>query len=259
VDRLVRRAAPEVPPEPPRLRDLSRVLILVGAAIVIVSAPLPWLVRVGNPPPQTVSGWSGVADGFFQSVVAAVLAVLAWSRAADSSNATVIRALPAILGSIAVAFGIGALRAMENQQRIWEREGATGVEQPALWIFLVGAAVLAFGGIWLGIRWLRDPARPRPTIGVPRHHLRWAAFGTGGAVLGGAIVAVLVLNSGLGPVAMSLPLVVGVLLGALVGGNLGARLARRGATAPPASHTSRPLDRVGGSVRRRAPSERDAG
>lgn len=252
MERLLRRRAPTAQPEPPRLRDPARALILVGAVVAIVTSPLPWLVRVGNPPPQTVTGWSGVADGFFLAVVAVGLAVLAWSRSAGASPSIVLRGLPAVLGAVAVAFGIGALRSMENRIHIWEREGATGIHQPTLWIFLAGAALLALGGLWLGIRWLRDPARPRAVVTISAQTARWATLGTVGAVGGAGIVAVVVLNSGLDPVAMSLPLLVGVMVGAIVGGNAGAWLAGT-LGARPADRDRPPLDRVVPTLRTRGP------
>ena len=252
--RLLARRTPDAEPEPSRLRDPARALILAGAVVAIVASPLPWLVRVGNPPPQTVTGWSGVADGFFLAVAALGLATLAWSRSAAASPSVLLRGLPAVLGAVAAAFGIGALRSMENRIHIWEREGATGAYQPALWIFVAGAGVLAIGGLWLGVRALRDPTRPRAVVTISAETARWATLGTVGAVGGAGIVAAAVLNSGLDPVAMSLPLLVGVMVGAIVGGNAGAWLARTLA-ARPASEDGPPLDRVVPTVRTRGPAE----
>jgi hypothetical protein len=254
VARLLARRAPDSEPEPSRLRDPARALILAGAVVAIIASPLPWLVRVGNPPPQTVTGWSGVADGFFLAIAALGLASLAWSRGAAASPSVLLRGLPAVLGVVAIAFGIGALRSMENRIHIWEREGATGVHQPALWIFVAGAALLASGGLWLGVRALRDPTRPRAVLTISAETARWAALGTVGAVGGAGIVAAVILNSGLDPVAMSLPLLVGVMIGAIVGGNAGGWLARRRAVQQSRGERA-PLDQVVPTLRVRGPAD----
>jgi len=254
IERLLRPTTPDFEPEPSRLRDPARALILVGAAVAIVASPLPWLVRVGNPPPQTVTGWSGVADGFFLAVAAVGLAVLAWSRSAGDSPSILLRALPAVLGAVSVAFGVGAVRSMDNRIHIWEREGATGVHQPALWVFLVGAALLAVGGTWLGLRRVRDRSRPRVVVTISADTARWAVFGMVGTAVGVGVVALVVLNSGLDPVAMSLPLLVGVMVGAIVGGNAGAWLART-IGARPLDADRPPLDRVVPTLRTRGPAD----
>jgi hypothetical protein len=228
--------------------------VVVGAALAIAASPLPWLVRVGNPPPQTVSGWSGVADGFFLSVTAAALVALVLNRDAAASRSPIFRWLPLLLAAVAATFGVGAIRSMANQVHIWQGEGATGAYQPAFYLALLGAAILSAGGAWVGIRRVRDPARPSETLRPSRTTVTWALLGGLGAIVGAGGVALAILNSGLDPVAMSLPLMVGVMIGGIVGGNVGAGLARTLSARPVRSEPAG-LDRVvPGTVRPRGSS-----
>lgn len=228
--------------------------MVVGAALAIAASPLPWLVRIGNPPPQTVTGWSGVADGFLLAVTAGGLVALVLNRDAAASPSPLFRWLPLLLAAVAAAFGVGAIRSMENQVHVWQSEGATGAYQPPFYLALLGAAILSAGGAWIGIRRVRDPTRPSESLRPSRTTVAWALLGGLGAVVGAGGVAVVILNSGLDPVAMSLPLMVGVMIGGIVGGNVGAGLARSLSARPVRSEPTG-LDRVvPGGVRTRAPS-----
>jgi hypothetical protein len=243
VARLVQRRAPQVHPEPSLLRQPARLVVVAGAALAVAASPLPWLVRVGNPPPQTVTGWSGLADGFLLAVTAGALVALVLNRDASESRSPVFRWLPLLLAAVAATLGVGAVRSMENQIHIWQREGTTGTYQPAFYVALVGAAIVAIGGAWIGVRRVRDPARPSESLRPSRATVVWALLGGIGAVVGAGGVAIVILNSGLDPVAMSLPLMVGVMIGAIVGGNIGAGIART-LTARPTPTEESGLDRV---------------
>jgi hypothetical protein len=256
VARLVRRRAPDPGPQPSLLRRPENLVVVAGAALAIAASPLPWLVRVGNPPPQTVSGWSGVADGFFLSVTSAALVALVLNREAAASRSPIFRWLPLLLAAVAATFGVGAVRSMANQVHIWQGEGASGAYQPPFYVALLGAAILSAGSAWIGIRRVRVPARPSESLRPSRATVAWALLGGLGEIGGAGGVAILILNSGLDPVAMSLPLMVGVMVGGIVGGNAGARIARTASTK--AAPTATPgLDRVvPGVVRTRgAPDE----
>lgn len=226
VARLAQRRVPDVRPEPSLLRQPSRLIVVAGAALAIAASPLPWLVRVGNPPPQTVTGWSGLFDGFLLAVTAGALVALVLNRDASESRSPLFHWLPLLLAATAAALGVSALRNMENQIHIWQSEGATGAYQPAFYVSLVGAAVLAAGGGWIGFRRVREPSPAGESLRPSRATIAWALLGGLGAIAGSGAAAFAILNSGLDPVAMSLPLMVGVMIGAIVGGNLGAGLAR---------------------------------
>jgi hypothetical protein len=90
---------------------------------------------------------------------------------------------------------------------------------------------------------VRDPVRPTESLRPSRTTVAWALLGGLGAIAGAGVIAFAILNSGLDPVAMSLPLMVGVMVGAIVGGNLGAGLART-LTARPVATDRSSLDRV---------------
>ncbi|HEV8545709.1 MAG TPA: hypothetical protein VGQ64_05415 [Candidatus Limnocylindrales bacterium] len=150
-----------LPEEPSLLREPPRALVAVGAIIAIVSSPLPWAARTEIAGDVSKTGWQGTADGFLIAVVAVLLAVLAFNRSAVASRMRIIRRLPAILGVTAVILWLSGLRAMDGAIAIWRQQGYDGAYQPMLFVCLVGALMLAAGGIWLGTR--RDP---RPVRGA---------------------------------------------------------------------------------------------
>jgi hypothetical protein len=229
VRRLAVEGPAEIAPQRSPLRDPARAIAVVGALLAIVTSPLPWLTRVGNPPPAIRTGWSSTADGFLVAVVAVVLLFLAMNRTAGAARSRGLRLLPALLGALAAVLGFGATRALENQVAIWTTEGATGVYEPWFSLHLVGAALAAVGGLWLGIRRGLEPSPPGdPTdrIGLTRAGVASTALGAIGVVLGAIAVALLVLNSGLNDVAMSVPLLFGILTGGLFGGYVGSWFSR---------------------------------
>jgi len=229
VARLLERDVPKVRSEPSLLRDPARVLVVLGAIVAIVASPLPWLVKVGSPPPRTMTGWSGLFDGFLIAVVAGALVWLVLNRDVARSRMWLMRWLPPILGATAILLGISALRNMENQIEIWSIEGATGDYQPWLYVCLGGVAIIAVGTLLLAVRLLREPAAigtSARTIAIPRSTIAWVVFGTVGGVIGVAAAATLIIGLDFDPVAVSLPLLLGTILGGIVGAYLGARLAR---------------------------------
>lgn len=229
IRRLAERPAPVVTRRPSPLRDPPRALIVVGGLLAIVASPLPWLTRIGNPPAETRTGWSGTADGFLLAVVAIVLIALALSRGAGSSRSRGLRLMPAGLGALAAVLGFGSLRALENQVDLWERGGATGVYEPWVFVAVAGAGIVAAGGVWLGIRQSLQPMGPRDptdTFRITRAGVASVALGGLGVLVGSVGAALVVLNSGLNDVAMSMPLLFGILIGSLFGGYVGDRVAR---------------------------------
>jgi biotin transporter BioY len=127
--RILERRTPEVRHEPSLLRDPARVLIVAGGVLAIVASPLPWLVKVGGGTARTMTGWSGLADGFLVAVVAAAMIAAVLNGDVARSRAWMIRWIAPMLGVVAVVLGISALRNMENQIEIWSIEGATGDHQ----------------------------------------------------------------------------------------------------------------------------------
>lgn len=229
VARLFERQRPPIAPEPSLLRDPARALVVIGSVVAVVASPLPWLVKVGVPPPETVTGWSGLFDGFLIAAVAATLTWLVLNRDAANATTTLVRWLPPILGVTAAVLGVSALRNMDNQIEIWAMYGATGAYQPALFACLGGVAILALGTLLIGLRVLREPVTvaggSRPIIGVPGAIASVVCGAVGGLV--GAVGAALLLGSlDIDPIALSLPLILGTILGGLLGAHLGARLAR---------------------------------
>jgi hypothetical protein len=216
---------------------------VAGAVLAAVSSPLPWLEKVGNPPPDTLTGWSGLLDGFLIGVAAVVAAVLAASRGAATSQLTTIRWLPTAMGLLAALLCLSTVRDFENQIAIWRIEGATGgVYQPGMFAAFAGVAVLNAGTLALGVRaWRTQPASTQRVSqdGVSTERVRAAWRPTPevavGLVCGAAGVlggAVLVLATIRDPVAISLPLLLAVVTGGLVGANVGARVGARFRQAP---------------------------
>ncbi len=239
--------------ERPGLHDPARLLATVGAIVAIIASPLPWMTRVGNPPPQVRTGWSSTADGFLLAVVAAALLVLALSGSAATTRSRGLRLLPGLLGVVAGIFGFGAWRALENQDRIWRTEGAQGVYEPWFFLALIGAALATIGGLWLG--WQRARA---PGIGDSTDELRVTPTGVArtllgfvGVIVGAGAVAFVILNSGLNDVAMSMPLLFGTLAGGLFGAYVGGWLGRILFDAPPPMAAPRDpairIEKVGGA------------
>jgi hypothetical protein len=226
--RILRRRTPEVGHEPSLLRDPARVLIVAGGIVAIVASPLPWLVKVGGGTPRTMTGWSGLADGFLVAVVAATMIAVVLHGDVARSRAWVIRWLAPMLGVVAVVLGISALRNMENQTVIWSIEGATGDHQPWLYVCLAGIVFLAVGAVLMGLRLAHEPA-PAGSDGpvtVPWATIAWVVLGTVGGILGVVAAATIVLHLDIHPVAVSLPLLIGTILGGIVGAHVGAALAR---------------------------------
>jgi hypothetical protein len=226
--RILERRTPEVGHEPSLLRDPARVLIVVGGIVAIIASPLPWLVKVGGGTPRTMTGWSGLADGFLVAVIATAMIVAVLNGDVARSRAWMIRWLAPMLGVVAVVLGISALRNMENQIVIWSIEGATGDHQPWLYVCLAGIVALAVGAALMGLRLAREPAPPgsdRP-VSVPWATIAWVVLGTVGGMVGVVAAATIVLYLDIHPVAVSLPLLLGTILGGIVGAHLGAALAR---------------------------------
>lgn len=156
VRRILQPRVPEVAPEPALWRDPPRFLIGVGAIVAVVASPMPWLVRVPDTPPRTLTGWSGFFDGFLIAFVSLVLVALVLHRDASAARVPILRWLPLILGGVIVVLGISAVRNMETQIDNWAIEGATGEYQPWIAVCLVGAAMVAIGACWFGVRRLRE-------------------------------------------------------------------------------------------------------
>lgn len=157
VIRILKQRPPTIRPEPSLLRDPARILILLGTIVAAAASPLPWLVRVGNPPERTMSGWSGFADGFLIAVAAVAMTVLVLNREVAGSSARILRWSMPVLAIVILVLAVGSIRNLENQIEIWSIEGATGEYQPWLFVCLAGAVVAAAGGLWI---WARGTLAP---------------------------------------------------------------------------------------------------
>lgn len=211
------------------MRDPARVLVVLGAVVAVVASPLPWLVKVGNPPPEMETGWTGLFDGFLIAVVAVAVSWLVLNREAARASTRLVRWLPPLLGAVAVMLGVSAIRNMENQIEIWSMQAATGEYQPWFFVCLGGVAMIALGTLILGVRLVREPRRAStgsPSGSISRATIATVVGGTVGCVLGVIAAIALVLSLDIDPFALSLPLMLGTFVGGIVGANLGARLAR---------------------------------
>jgi hypothetical protein len=202
---------------------------VIGSLIAIVFSPLPWLAKVGNPPPETVTGWSGLFDGFLIAAAAVALIGIVRSREAADATTWIVRWLPTILGLLMILFGLSALSDMDNQVLRWSRENATGVRQPALWGCLAGVAVVNVGTAVLGVRQWRAARRsgapllpPMPT----RRSITWVLAGALGCLAGVGIALLMVTSLDLPAPALGLALLVGVFVGGLAGTRMGIGFAR---------------------------------
>ncbi len=216
---------------PPRsqLRDPARVLVVVGALAAIACSPLPWLTKVGNPPPETVGGWGGLFDGFLIAALAILVLGLVLNRDVADSTTWIVRWLPTIAGVAMLLLGVSALRNMDNQIRSWSTQNATGVYQPALWGCLAGVALVNVGTLVLGARRLREPRRARRDPLPRRASWSWVASivcGTIGCVVGIGLAVIVVLGFDVNPVALGLALLIGTFVGGLVGARVGASISR---------------------------------
>lgn len=156
VRRILQPTTPVVRSERSPWRDPPRLLIAVGTVIAVLASPLPWLERVPDTPPRTLSGWSGFFDGFLIAFVALVLTWLVLHSDAARARLPIMRWLPVILGGVIVVLMVSAVRNMETQISNWAIEGATGEYQPWIFVCLSGAALVAVGAFWFGIRRVRD-------------------------------------------------------------------------------------------------------
>jgi hypothetical protein len=156
VQRILRPTQPVVHPERPLWRDPPRFLIVVGTVVAVVASPLPWLERVPDIPPRTLTGWSGFFDGFLIAFVALVLTWIVLHRDASRARLPILRWLPIILGGVLIVLIVSAVRNMETQISNWAIEGATGEYQPWIAVCLIGAGLVAVGAIWFGVRRLRE-------------------------------------------------------------------------------------------------------
>jgi multisubunit Na+/H+ antiporter MnhB subunit len=156
VRRILKPTAPVVRPERSTWRDPPRLLIVVGTVVAVVASPLPWLERVPDIPPRTLTGWSGFFDGFLIAFVALVLTWMVLHRDASRARLSILRWLPIILGGVLIVLMVSAVRNMETQISNWAIEGATGEYQPWIAVCLVGAGLVAVGAFWFGARRLRE-------------------------------------------------------------------------------------------------------
>lgn len=228
-----------VEPSPSLIRDPVRAVVVAGAVVAIVASPMPWLVKVGNLPAETVTGWSGFFDGFLIAIDAAVLAWLVLSRDAVAATTSVVRWMPSILAVTAVVLGMSAVRDMQAQIEIWAVEGATGEFQPALAICLAGVGLLAAGTLVLGVRTWRSigesAAAARAAGAVPTARLvrggtggasgsGAAVAGTIGALAGIALAVASVVLLRVDPIILAMPLLLASGFGGIAGAHLGVRI-----------------------------------
>jgi hypothetical protein len=229
VARLIERRVAVVASDPPLWREPLRLTVILSTAVVVVGTFLPWLHQEGIGQTVVRTGNSGYADGTFLSIVAVISSLVVASRGVARSRSWLLRWLPAILGTIALLFVLGAWRGMENQIDIWRRFGATGVYEPGFFIVVAAGTLLGVSDLVIGSR----RGRAATTDGVPNEPLRirgssvvtalLTLIGVVAGVLAGSAVA---LGLGLPPAAVGIPLVALAVVGGAVGGVVASRVAR---------------------------------
>jgi hypothetical protein len=230
VARLLERRVAVVAEDPPLWREPIRLAVILATVVVVVGTFLPWLHQEGIGQTIVLTGNSGYADGTLLAIVAVLSSVVVASRGVARSRSWLLRWLPAILGTIALLFVLGAWRGMENQIDIWRRYGATGVYEPGFFVVVAAGTVVGVADLVIGIR----RGRAATTDGVANEPLRirgssvLAAMLTLVGVLAGTLAgSAVALGLGLPPAAVGIPLLALAVIGGALGGVIGSRVGRR--------------------------------
>jgi hypothetical protein len=229
VTRILQRT-PVVTVEPPSpLRNPVRVLTAAGAVVTIVSSILPWAILEEFPEGPTRSGWGGRLDGFLLAVIATGMLVVVASRAFAESTTRSVRVLPLILGATGLVLWFGGFQFIDAELAQWRQEGGVGSLQPWLFVCLVGASIMAAGGVWLGLRRgfsSLSTGDPGEAEIVTRTEVAHAVLGAAGGTLG-ALIALAFTLTALASFPLTLPFILATLFGALLGAWLGVRIGQR--------------------------------
>lgn len=208
-----------------RLRHPARPLAIVGVGMLAVAAFLPWVTTVDvNGVYLALGGFDGAADGFTELLLGAgLLAVLA-SRGARTSRVRTLQLLPAILGLVSLFISLDALRAAQAHLDGVRQVGGHGQLEPGSWLLVLGASLVASGGLAATVSVARanplshDPSQP-PAL--DREFVARIVVGVAGFLVGlGVAVQLAHTVFGAGPITGYASL-----YGAIFGGFLGAGLA----------------------------------
>jgi hypothetical protein len=205
------------------LHSLARIVALIGLAILVVGAALPW----GNAGPgDTYGAFDHFGDGFLSLVCGVSLVALLFGGGARDSRTRTVQLLPAILGVATFLLALAGFRSVEAWIHGLERMGQRPTFETGIYLTLVGGAVEALAGLVSSVVTVRSVAVWRNEGAEDRAFARdfFGRLLVGGVlVIGGAVGGSLL---GL-QVPGRLPNSFLMLLLALIGGTIGAYIANR--------------------------------
>lgn len=212
---------------PPALRDPLRAATLVGVALLIIGALLPWIHAFR---PGTgwfdISGFEQAGDGGIVLELAIVAGILVWSNRAWNSHMAIVVAAPTLLAITCLAIMRVSYDVSQTYLRLLANAGGHGTYQVGFWLVIAGGIVTAIAGsiaIW------RARGRLRFSIGGAGRIITGAlgalVGGGGGFIVGSQIADLLTQGSTVGASAILITFAFALMF---VGAWLGATLAVAG-------------------------------
>lgn len=209
------------------VRDPLRLGLLVGAAVMIVGAVMPWAEGMVGLLAVRFGGFDGAADGLIMATLGGVLVVMAWKddllEAVDGAP----RWAPMLIGLACVALWLLGRQSAELRIRSWEDDDGSGSMVIGYWIAGLGVAAVALVGSIASLR--RRPNEtglPLPRPRLPRRDDVEGLAAAVGAILGAVAGGAAALSLFASP-AVGVPLLFFGFLGLVFGGFAGQSIGRR--------------------------------
>jgi hypothetical protein len=211
----------------PLVRDPLRLGLLVGAAVMIVGAFLPWAEGMLGFLQVRFGGFDGAADGLIMATLGGILVLMAWRddflEAVDGAQ----RWSPMLIGLACVALWLLGRQSAELRILSWEEDDGSGSIVAGYWIAGLGVAAVAVVGSIASLR--RRPGEtgvPLPRPRMPRRDDVESVAAVMGAILGAIAGGAAALNLFASP-AVGVPLLFFGFLGFVFGGLAGQSVGRR--------------------------------
>ncbi len=208
---------------PPALRDPLRTATLVGVAMLVVGALLPWIHAFR---PGTgwfdVSGFEQAGDGGIVLELAILAGALVWSNRAWNSRMALVVAAPTVLAVTCLAIMRVSYEMGQTFLRLLANAGGQGTYQIGFWLTILGRIVTAVAGaiaIW------RARGRLHFSLGGAGRIIAGAVGavvgGAGGFIVGSQIAGLLTQDSVVGASAILITLAFALMfVGAWLGGTI---------------------------------------
>ena len=212
---------------PPALKDPLRIATLLGVALLILGALLPW-IRAFRPGTGwfDVSGFEQAGDGGIVLELAILAGALVWSNRAWNSRMALVVAAPTVLAVTCLAIMRVSYETSLTFLRLLANAGGQGTLQVGFWLTILGGIVTAVAGaiaIW------RARGRLHFSLGGAGRIIAGAVGalvgGAGGFIVGSQIAGLLTQGSVVGASAILITLAFALMF---VGGWLGGTVAVAG-------------------------------